>query len=387
MLTDKISQHSELIYLALILLGLGLSPFIQRLIGRTALRIAIKTETVIDDLILDALRPFRFVYALPAAAAFYLADWIKPLDYEARLLSGLVLIFLAVEAAIKVLGAVAAVIRHKAGARGVSSTGYIDLMKVVTVLVGITIAASLTLESDIFTIIAGLGAVTAVAGFIFKDTLHAIFASIRIASWGLIREGDWISVPSYNADGPVEHIGLYDIKVRNWDLTTSLVPTHKILEVANTNYASMQKEARARRIQETFWFNAASIRLCDKALLEGLKDVPFVSDEVALKLDALGDKDDPGRDPQLACDVGTNFELFGIYVDRYLRSRKDLNIKQRFVLVRTLAPTNHGVPLDIFAFVRKTDLIGFSEVQSGIFNHLLSMIAVFDLQLYQSRDQ
>ena len=379
-----IYQNPELSFVVIVAVALAVAPFLQRLIGRVALRIAIRTETVIDDLIVDALRPYRFVYAIPTALAYFLSDWSAPYGYEVRLLSGLLLVFIAAETGVKVLSAVAAVIRHRSREKGVSSTGYIDLLKILVVLLAIAFAAAITIDTDLLTLLGGLGAATAVAGFIFKDTLHSIFASIKIASWGLIREGDWIYVPSFNADGPVEHIGLYDIKVRNWDLTTSLIPTHKVLEVANTNFASMQRDARARRIQDTFMFDVTSVRLCDRKLLDRLKTVPLIEDLVVSKIEALRDHDGPGHDPELASTIATNFELFAAYLDRYLRSRKDLNSRQRFVLVRTLAPTERGIPLDIFAFARKTDLIGFSNVQTSIFNHMLAMIGLFDLRLHQT---
>ena len=381
---NLLQESPGISFVLVVVVALIASPLLQRLIGRVALRVAIRTETVIDDLIVDALRPFRFVYAIPAALAFFLANLASPYEYAARLVSGLILVFLAGETGVKVLGAIAAVIRHRSGEKGVSSTGYIDLLKIAVVLLSIAFAAAITIDTDLLTLLGGLGAATAVAGFIFRDTLHSIFASIKIASWGLIREGDWIYVPSFNADGPVEHIGLYDIKVRNWDLTTSLIPTHKVLEVANTNFASMQRDARARRIQETFMFDVSSVRLCDRELLERLKAIPVIEDLVAEKLEALGDRDSAGYDPDLAGKVATNFELFATYVDRFLRARKDLNTRQRFVLVRTLAPSERGIPLDIFAFVKKTDLIGFSNVQTEIFNHLLVMIGLFDLRLHQA---
>ena len=380
-----LQENKEISLIAIVLVALVAAPYLQRLIGTVLLRLTIRrADTVVDDLIVDALRPYRFVYAIPATLAYLLADWVPTYGYEARLVSGLALVFIATETGIKVLSAAAAVIRHRAGEKGVSSTGFIDLLKILVVLLAIAFAAAITIDTDLLTLLGGLGAATAVAGFIFKDTLHSIFASMKIASWGLIREGDWIYVPSFNADGPVEHIGLYDIKVRNWDLTTSLIPTHKVLEVANTNFASMQRDARARRIQETFMFDVTSVRLCDRQLLDRLKAVPLIEDIVAAKLETLGDHDGPGHDPELATQVATNFELFSVYLDRYLRTRKDLNTKQRFVLIRTLAPNQHGIPLDIFAFVRETDLIGFSNVQTKIFNHMLSMIGIFDLRLHQA---
>ena len=378
-----IQENPQVSFIVIVAISLAASPFLQRLIGGVAFRIAIRTETVIDDLIVDALRPFRFVYAIPTALAYFLADWSAPYAYEVRVLSGLVFIFLAVETALKVMSALASIIRHRSGAKGVSSTGYIDILKILTVLVGIVAAGSVVVDTDLITLIGGVGAATAVLGLIFKDSLHSIFASIKIASWNLIREGDWLAVPSFGADGTVEHIGLYDIKVRNWDLTTVLVPTHSVLEVANTNYTSMQ-DTRARRLFETFSFDVGSVRVCDRALLERLQGVPLISDIVAEKIEALGDSDDPGTDARLAPVITTNFEIFCAYVDRYLRSREDIHQKRHYIMIRTTAPTHHGIPMEIFAFLREVSLVPFSKIQTDIFNHLLAMIGVFDLRLHQS---
>lgn len=378
-----IQDNSALSFVVVVTIAIVASPFIQRIIGLAALRLAIRTETVVDDLIVDALRPYRFVYALPTALAYFLSDWFDPYAYQVRLVSGLISIFLAVETANKVMNAVASVIRHKSGAKGVSSTGYIDILKILTVLIGIIAAGSVVVDTDLITLIGGVGAATAVLGLIFKDSLHSIFASIKIASWNLIREGDWLVVPSFGADGTVEHIGLYDIKVRNWDLTTVLVPTHSVLEVANTNFTSMQ-DTRARRLYETLSFDIGSVRVCDRALLERLKNVPLISDIVSEKIEALGDCDDPGKDPQLAPVITTNFEIFSAYVERYLRSREDVHQKRHYIMIRTTAPTRHGVPMEIFAFLREVSLVPFSNIQTSIFNHLLSMIGVFDLRLHQS---
>lgn len=379
-----IEQNTTLSFIIIVAVALSASPFLQRLVGSVALRIAVRTETVIDDLVVDTLRPFRFVYAIPTALAYLLADWLSPYAYEVRVVSGLVSIYLVVETAIKVMSAVAAVVRHRSGAKGVSSTGYIDILKVLTVLAGIIAAGSVVVDTDLITLIGGVGAATAVLGIIFKDSLHSIFASIKIASWNLIREGDWLVVPSFGADGTVEHIGLYDIKVRNWDLTTVLVPTHSVLEVANTNFTSMQ-DTRARRLCETFSFDVRSVRVCDRELLERLKGIPLMSDIVSEKIAALGESSDPGTDGQLAPVVATNFELFGVYVEKYLATRDDVHQKRHFIMARTTAPTHHGVPMQIFAFLREVSLVPFSHVQTSIFNHLLAMIGVFDLRLHQNQ--
>jgi len=379
-------QHAGATYGFLVVFTILISPFVQKLVGRLALRWAIRTENIVDDLVVDALRPFRFVFTLPVALAFFFAHWAEPFVYEARLISGLLLILVVVDTAIKILSAVAAVIRHRSGDKGASSTGYIDLMKILAIVIGVAFAAAISIDTDIVTLVGGLGAATAVLGFIFKDTLHAIFASMKIASWGLIREGDWLIVPNYGADGLVEHIGLYDIKIVNWDLTTSLVPTHQVLEVANTNYRHVQKEARARRIQDNLLIDLETIRTCDRELLERLQKVELVADLASENLERLSGFDDPENDPNCAAAVLTNFEIFRIYIDRYLRSRDDIHQKQNFILVRALAPDRHGIPIDIFAFTRETDLIGFSNIQTSVLSHLIGVIRVFDLKFFQIYD-
>lgn len=382
---NLLHDYPEISFALIVAVALAASPFLQRFIGRMALRVAIRTETVLDDLIVDALRPFRFIYVLPASLGYYLSDWVAPFDYEARLVSGLVLIFLGVEFAIKILGAIAAVIRHKAGVRGVSSTGYIDLLKILAVLVGLAVAASVTLDAELSRIIAGLGAATAVAGFIFHDTLQSLFVGIKIASFDLIREGDWLSVPSYDADGIVEHIGLYDIKIRNWDQTTSLIPTHKVLDVANRNYSSMQNEAKARQIVAKLMFDIDSVRLCDRDFLEILKEVALVSDLAVEKLESMGDSGAVEPNPQAAHELATNYDVFRVYADRYLRQRQDLHQKRYFILVRTLEPNRDGLPMQIFAYARETGMVAFSNTQSDIFSHLIVMARVFGLKFFQYR--
>jgi len=384
-LTSIIELHPGYTYLVVVVAAMLASRFLQPLIGRVALRMAIRTESVVDDLYVDALRPYRFVHFLPFGLAFFLAQMAEPWAYEARLISGLLLIVLAVENAIKILNGTVAVIRHKSEKQGSSSTGYIDLLKVLAVIVGIALAVSITIEIDIMTLVTGIGAMTAFLMFVFKEMLHSILASLKIASWNLIREGDWIIVPHFKADGEVMSIGLFDIKVRNWDVTTALIPTHEVLDVATTNYRNVQVIERARRIHEHLLFDIESIRLCDRPLLERLAKLDLISDHVAENLEVLKKFDGAEDDPRCAAEVLTNVELFRLYIDHYLRSRDDLHHKQHFTLVRALAPTRHGFPLDIYTFTRQTGFVDFANVQTSVLAHLIAMVDQFDLQLFQIR--
>src|SRR3546814_16396916 len=71
----------------------------------------------------------------------------------------------------------------------------------------------------------GLGAMTAVLMLVFKDTILSLVASVQLSSNDMRRVGDWIEMPSQNADGYVIDISVHTVKVQNWDKTNSTIPT------------------------------------------------------------------------------------------------------------------------------------------------------------------
>ncbi|MCP3955883.1 MAG: mechanosensitive ion channel, partial [Desulfobacterales bacterium] len=52
-------------------------------------------------------------------------------------------------------------------------------------------------------------------------------------------------------------------------------------------------------------------------------------------------------------------------------------------MVRQLAPTEHGLPLEIYAFCADKRWVQYESVQSDIFDHLLAIAGEFGLRVYQ----
>jgi miniconductance mechanosensitive channel len=50
------------------------------------------------------------------------------------------------------------------------------------------------------------GAMTAILLLIFKDTILGFVASIQMSVYDMVRVGDWIAMPKYDADGLVMSI-------------------------------------------------------------------------------------------------------------------------------------------------------------------------------------
>lgn len=54
-MSSLISEHPAFVFILVVSVAILISPFVQKLVGSIALKIAIKTETVVDDLITKVL--------------------------------------------------------------------------------------------------------------------------------------------------------------------------------------------------------------------------------------------------------------------------------------------------------------------------------------------
>ena len=117
--------------------------------------------------------------------------------------------------------------------------GFLQVVKIIVfVLAGLSMVA--TLSGVSFThIFTGLGAIMAVLILVFQDTLLSLVASVQISSDGRVRVGDWIEMPSQNADGTVTDIALHTVTVQNWDMTITTIPTKKLVGDSFKNWRGM----------------------------------------------------------------------------------------------------------------------------------------------------
>ena len=53
-------------------------------------------------------------------------------------------------------------------------------------------------------------------------------------------------------------------------------------------------------------------------------------------------------------------------------------------MVRHLAPTDHGIPIEVYAFSNDKRWENYEHIQADIFDHLIASVAYFDLELYEA---
>lgn len=262
--------------------------------------------------------------------------------------------------------------------------GYVQVVKIVVFAVAaILIVASLIDRSPLI-LLSGLGAMAAVLMLIFQDTLLSLVASVQLSSNDMVRVGDWIEMPQLNADGDVIDIALHTVKVQNWDKTITTIPTKRLISDSFRNWRGMQ-ESGGRRIKRSLYLDQRSVR--------------FLTDEERHRLNrfALLDGYLPAKEAELEAwnaslpggnrDVVnrrrvTNIGTFRAYVDRYLRKHPGIH-QGMTLMVRQLAPTSDGLPLELYCFTNTTAWVAYEGIQSDIFDHLLAILPEFGLQVFQ----
>lgn len=263
--------------------------------------------------------------------------------------------------------------------------GLLQVASLVLYLLAAILIVSILFDRSPLVFISGLGAMTAILLLIFKDTILSLVAGVQLTSNDLIRVGDWIEMPQFNADGDVIDLALNTVKVQNWDRTITVIPTHKFLENSFKNWRGMQ-ESGGRRIKRAVYVDMSTIRFLSPDESRKFERFDLLKDYLSRKFEELelanhgasvGESGESVNRRRLS-NVGT----FRAYLVRYLQSRQDLRKDMTF-LVRQLEPTRQGLPLEIYVFTKTTAWGEYERIQADIFDHILAIAPEFDLRIYQ----
>ena len=276
------------------------------------------------------------------------------------------------------------VYERRADARNKPIKGYLQVAKIVMfALAGISIVATLV-GAQFLHILTGLGAATAVLMLIFQDTILSLVASVQISNDGRVRIGDWIEMPSQNADGDVIDIALHTVTVQNWDKTITTVPTKKLISDSFKNWRGMS-ESGGRRIKRAIYLDQHSVRFLGGEEVARLRRFALIDGYLDAKARELQDWNAQlavrGDEPVNRRRV-TNLGTFRAYVEQYLRGHPGIH-QQMTLLVRQLQPTAEGLPLEVYCFSNDVRWAAYEGIQSDIFDHLLAILPEFGLKVFQ----
>lgn len=263
--------------------------------------------------------------------------------------------------------------------------GYIQVIKIVIFCAAAIMIISVLIGQSPLLLLSGLGAMAAVLMLVFKDTILSLVASVQLTSNDMLRVGDWIEMPSMNADGDVIDIALHTVKVQNFDKTITTIPTYKLIGDSYKNWRGMQN-AGGRRIKRALPIDQNSVRFLSKEEVDNLRRFRLLKDYLARKDEELADwnaREMAGDTNPINARRMTNIGTFRAYVIAFLRAHPNISSKGFTLLVRQLDPTPLGLPLQVYCFTGTTNWIEYETIQSDIFDHLIAILPEFGLQLFQ----
>lgn len=243
--------------------------------------------------------------------------------------------------------------------------GFIQVLQVILFFVGGIVIIAIIMNKSPASLFAGLGASAAILMLVFKDSILGFVAGIQLSANDMVRPGDWITLPSSNANGIVQEITLNTVKIQNFDNTISTVPPYTLVSNSFQNWRGMV-ESGGRRVMKNIILDLNTIKFCTPEMLDGWrKDIPLLVDY----------KPNEGVLP-------TNSQVYRVYIERYLCSLPVVN-QELDLIISQLQATEYGVPIQVYFFSRNKVWKEYERIQSDIFDHLLAMVPKFELKVYQ----
>ena len=257
---------------------------------------------------------------------------------------------------------------EKATAKNRPMKGFIQVLQVLLFFVGGIIMIAILVNKSPASLFAGLDASAAILMLVFKDTILGFVAGIQLSANDMVRLGDWITLPSGNANGVVQEITLNTVKIQNFDNTISTVPPYSLVSNPFQNWRGMV-ESGGRRVMKNITLDLTTLKFCTPEMLDNFrKEIPLLAD----------------YQPEEGV-IPTNSQVYRVYIERYLCSLPVVNQDLDLIISQKEA-TEYGVPIQVYFFSRNKIWKEYERIQSDIFDHLLAMVPKFELKVYQYSD-
>ncbi|TFD95991.1 mechanosensitive ion channel [Dysgonomonas capnocytophagoides] len=325
--------------------------------------------------------PYSFIIsAIPTIFTDY-HKVIKP----AIKLTDIYMVFMIIWTIMSVVRTLADMIQEKPAFQNKPMKSYIQVIQIIFFIFGAVVIYSILTGKSATAFFAAMGAASAVLMLMFKDTIMGFVGSIQISTNNMVQIGDWITMNKYGADGTVEEINLTTVKVRNFDKTITTIPTYSLTSDSFQNWRGMQ-ESGGRRIKRSLVIKQSDIRnLTDEELAVYKKTealAPYIKKKQE-EYEILNKNLNIDAASLLNGFQITNCDLFICYAIWYLKNNPNIH-QEMTLMVRELAPTSNGLPIEVYAFTNTTVWAEFERIMCEVFNHLIYNVKVFGLTIYES---
>lgn len=394
LVTQGLSQNTAkylnmlILLIALLVVTFLVDVITKRVLWRFSTGVARRTKTNFDNILLDNKLPRNIAHIIP----FFILIELTPvvfLDFNATLVViekvlKILSIFLTLSIIRSLLKSIKDYLKTLEQYKDKPIDSYIQVFMIFAWLVGAFSAVAILTGITFFEFATTLGAASAVIILIFRDTILGFVASIQVSINDMVRIGDWITFEKYGADGDVIEINLATVKVQNWDKTITTIPTYALISDSFKNWRGMAASG-GRRIKRSVIIKASTIKFLNTEDIEKLKKIELVSNyltTISKKIDTHNKNNNVDKSVFINGLNLTNFGVFRKYLQTYIEKNSAIN-KDMTLMVRQLAPTTQGVPMEIYAFSKDQRWVNYEYIIGDIFDHVLAAVSYFDLEIYE----
>lgn len=354
------------VILAIVLFAYLVDLFFSKVIVPIIRKVTEKTKAEWDDIFFDDKVCSSFSRILPAiiltAALPFAIDGVWGV-----LIARFTLVYIIVTTCRFLTAIIRAIFNlfvHKKEEKAQSLGGIRQTFVIIVWIIGAILIAAVIIDRNPAYLLTGLGAAATILMLVFQDSIKGLVAGIQLSFQDMVRVGDWIEMPSRNANGVVTEITLNTIKVQNWDNTIATVPPYSLMQESFLNWRGMQESA-GRRLSRSFNVDVHTIRF-------------LTTKEVS---DCIAKQQLPAEAAKRGNTV-TNLEAFRYTMEQHLRHNRDVNPELTF-MVRTLEMGSEGVPVELYAFSHTKDWVPYEHIQAQLIEFALASLSQFGLRAYQ----
>ncbi|MBN2638619.1 MAG: mechanosensitive ion channel [Bacteroidales bacterium] len=359
-----------------------------KLIRKLIIPILKRSKNQFDDLLVKHRFFRRLSYLVPAILIYYfntdIVIHIKGLSSFISLVANGFFVFIVILMLDSLLSTINDFYDRFDFSKDHPIKGMIQIIKIILYILGGLFIIGTFLQRDLSSLLISLGTVSAVLMLIFKDPILGLVGGLQLIFNKMIRIGDWITIPKYNADGTVLEINLTTVKIQNWDKTISTVPTYSLISDSFQNWRGME-ESGGRRLKRSINLDMDSVHFVTEEELEKFRKIKVLKPYLAKKEKEIGEHNRKNEiDPSILVNGRrmTNIGIFRAYLVAYLNNRDDIHSSMTF-LVRQLQPSEKGIPIEVYVFTKTTAWADYENIQADIFDHILAVIPEFNLRVYQ----
>ncbi|NNF85862.1 MAG: mechanosensitive ion channel [Winogradskyella sp.] len=374
--------------IALLLFIYVLDTVIRRILRRLSVTIARRTKSNFDDLLIHNKVPRNIAHIIPLLVfvqfvPYVFIDFPKLEQFiEVSLMVFAILLSLWIVRSF--LNTVKDYLKTLQKFKDKPIDSYIQVFMIFAWIFGVFGAFAIITGISFLNFAAGLGTASAIIILIFKDTILGFVASIQVSINDMVRIGDWITFEKYGADGDVIEINLATVKVQNFDKTITTIPTYALISDSFKNWRGMMASG-GRRIKRSVIIKVSTIRFLTERDIEKLQQIELITDYIkdrAESIKSYNEERNVNKEQLINGRNLTNFGVFRKYLQTYIENHSGIKKDMTF-MVRQLAPTSQGIPMEIYAFTADIRWQNYEYIMGDIFDHVLAAVKYFDLEIYE----